>query len=113
MKIVYIAGPYRGATANETYKNIQTAREYAVKFWGLGFAVFCPHLNSAFMDGVTDDKIFLKAGLRFLRAADFIFMVPGWVKSQGAMAEYKEAMKLGVPEIGLFDNCAIVPGDIT
>ena len=90
---IFISGPYRGETPNDIHKNISVAREYAVSLWEKGYAVFCPHLNTAFMDGVCPDENFLKGDLLFLKKCDYIFMLPGWKNSVGAIAERNYALK--------------------
>ena len=48
IKIIYIAGKYRGNTKEEVDSNITLAKEYAIKIWKMGHACFCPHTNSAY-----------------------------------------------------------------
>ncbi len=96
-KIVYIAGPYRGATINETYNNIQAARDVACFFAKKGVMFFCPHTHTAMMDGVTSDEFFLEMGKEFIKKCDAVYMVDGWEKSVGSVAEKKLAEELGMP----------------
>jgi len=97
MKLVYIAGAYRGDGKLDTiYENIQTARKYAKKYWELGYAVICPHMNSALMDGVCDDKIFLDGDIEILKRCDIIVMLPNWEQSDGATKEVYEAWENGL-----------------
>jgi dienelactone hydrolase len=101
VKIVYTAGCYRGEP-NEVYENIQSARYYARELWKLGYAVICPHLNTAFMDApdLTNDH-FIKGDLSILQFCDYIYMLPGWEKSEGAKIELKFARDNGIPELEL------------
>lgn len=92
MKIAYISGPYRSGTVNGIYENIQKARAIALKYWRLGYAVICPHINTAFMDGENDSDMFLAGDIEILKRCDIIVMMPGWGKSEGAIEEYKEAV---------------------
>ena len=89
MKVAYIAGPYRGNTVNDIAENIARAREVALKYWGKGYAVFCPHMNTAFMDGACDDddKVFIVGGAEILKRCDVIVMMKDWAKSSGARDE--------------------------
>lgn len=98
MKIAYIAGPYRADTVSGIRANIERARVVAEKHWKMGYAVFCPHMNSALMDGIIPDEQFLKAGLNFLDMCDTIVMMKGWEKSAGSRDELEMA-KLGKMEI--------------
>jgi dienelactone hydrolase len=99
LKVIYVAGKYRGKCENEVYENIQHARRAARKLWQQGWCVICPHLNSEFMGGVDTDKMFLEGGLELLRRSDAIFMLLGFDTSEGAKAELAEAKRLGVPVI--------------
>lgn len=57
-EVVYIAGAYRGKNIHEITKNINAAREAAIKYWKKGYTVICPHSNSALMDGSVPDEFF-------------------------------------------------------
>jgi len=95
MKLVYIAGPYRAMSENQVLLNIIQARSYALKYWRLGFAVICPHLNSAFMgEGPNTDDKFLEGGLELVRRCDVVVMIPGWKQSRGALTEHELARAL-------------------
>jgi len=98
MRVAYVSGPYRSKQGiNGVYQHIQLAREVAVRLWRYGYAVLCPHLNSALMDGIVSDLSFLEADLEMLRRCDLVVMVPGWQHSEGACAEREEALRLGMP----------------
>ena len=95
MKVAYIAGAYRGDGMPDTiYENITIARSYAKKYWQMGYAVFCPHMNTAFMDGACEDEIWLSGALEIMRRCDVLILLPGWEKSSGSVAELKEAERL-------------------
>jgi len=93
MKLAYIAGPYRAETPHVIYGNIMLAGKYAQKYWKLGYAVICPHLNRALMDGVVPDALFLDGDMVMLRKCDIVVMMPNWRSSNGAAAELKEAKR--------------------
>ncbi len=97
MNIVYIAGAYRGNGKPDTiFENIIIARKYAKKYWRLGYAVFCPHMNTAFMDGACNDKVWLKGDIEIMKRCDIVVMLPNFKNSQGAIAEYAEAKRIGL-----------------
>jgi len=88
MKLVYISGAYRSKFGiNGIAENIWKARKVALKYWKLGFAVICPHLNTAFLDGSCPDQVWLKGDLEMLKRCDIIVMLKGYKKSSGALEE--------------------------
>jgi len=93
MKIAYVCGPYRADTIVGTGDNIQRAKEAAKVLWKSGYAVLCPHMNSAMLDGLVPDKQFLAAGLRMLEVSDVVFVLDKWSGSKGSVAEVKRAKK--------------------
>lgn len=96
-KLVYISGPYRSVPGLSTVvDNVWRARACAMKYWEKGYTVFCPHLNSAFMDGIIPDAEFLEADIVILRRCDIIVMMEGWGASIGAIKEHEEAEKSGI-----------------
>lgn len=97
MLVAYVAGPYRSETIYGIEQNIQRAKRLAAELWKHGYAVICPHANSAFMDGVCDDETFLKGGLELLRRSDFIVILDGWENSEGTRKELELAKSLGIP----------------
>ena len=51
-KLAYVAGPYRSKLGRlGILINIMRARKIARLLWKQGYAVICPHSNSAFMSG--------------------------------------------------------------
>lgn len=96
MQVVYVAGPYRADTVAGIVENIGAAKKVAEKWWKDGFAVFCPHLNSALMDGIVPDEAFLAGDLEIMKRCDILVMVPGWEKSAGARAERDVAKECGL-----------------
>lgn len=92
----FISGPYRAKTTNETRRNIRIAEEAAEEYWRKGYAVICPHLNSAFFDGACDDERFLIGYEEMVPWADLVVLLPGWETSAGARREYERALSLGI-----------------
>lgn len=87
MEVAYLAGKYRGKTVSEIEENIALARRGAKKLWRDGYAVICPHMNTAFMDGVVDDDRFLLGDIEIINRCDVVFMLPNWKESEGAKRE--------------------------
>ena len=97
MQIAYIAGPYRASTKLGVIRNILKARKAAKKYWRKGYAVFCPHLNSALMDRCAPEEVFLRGDLEFLKYADILVVIPGWERSTGTLGEIEFAKSKGIP----------------
>ena len=99
MKLVFISGAYRNGGYAGVETNIQHARKEAVKLWQMGYAVICPHLNTAHFDGLCPDDIWLKGDLEILKRCDVIYMLNNWHNSQGAKAELELAQQKGLEVI--------------
>lgn len=97
MKVVYIAGPFRGPNAWEIEKNIRRAEELSFQCWANGFAAICPHANTRFFDGALSNDIFLEGDLEIVRRCDALLMTADWALSAGAMGERSLALDLGIP----------------
>lgn len=102
MKVVYIAGPFRGANAWEVEQNIRRAEEYAFKVWGMGMAALCPHTNTRFFDGTLTDDIWLEGTKELLRRCDAMYVLPGWTESAGTKGEMVVAEEMGIPQFYIF-----------
>ena len=102
MKVAYISGSYRARTIFGVIWNILKARKVALKYWRRGYAVICPHMNTALFDGKCPDDVWLKGGIAFIRRLrpaphkDVVIMMEGWRMSEGAKAESAAAAKRGV-----------------
>ena len=100
MKVVYIAGKYRGPNAWAVEQNIRAAEEVAARVWAMGMVALCPHANSRHMEGVASDEHFLAGTLELMRRCDAVLLVPNWRDSDGARKEVAEAERLGLPVFG-------------
>jgi hypothetical protein len=87
MKLLYIAAPYRAKTIVSLQQNIYDAKLMAMYYWNKGYAVICPHLNSANFDGLVPDKEFLAGTKLMLSKCDIIAMHPNWKQSAGCIDE--------------------------
>ena len=97
MKIAYVAGRYRAKTPDGIFNNIMAAKEVAKELWKMGYSVICPHLNTAFFDGVVLDEQFLKADLEIVNRCDLIVVVDNWKDSEGAKVEVALAIDKNIP----------------
>jgi hypothetical protein len=96
VKLVYVAGAFRAASAWLVEQNIRKAEALALEVWKLGAAVVCPHTNTRFFDGALPDATFLAGDLEILSRCDAVLMVEGWEQSRGAVAESVFATDKGI-----------------
>ena len=90
--VIYVAGPYRAVDWQLIDMNIEIARAQAIKLWQQGWAVICPHLNTAHFDGYCEGHVWLEGYLEILKLCAAIYMLPGWGKSDGARTELAKAV---------------------
>jgi len=102
MKVIYVAGKYSGKSYSEISDNIAKAEQAAIQLWRLGWAVICPHKNSAHFEiyekvaGITYNT-WLNGDLELLSRSDAILLLDGWKDSNGAVKEKLKAVELGIP----------------
>jgi hypothetical protein len=96
MKVIFVSGPYRADTKAGIAQNIKAAREAAKELWRQGWAVFCPHMNTAHFWNVVPDADYLAGDLEILSRCDAIYMLRNWRDSSGAIAEHDAAVDWGL-----------------
>jgi hypothetical protein len=97
MKIVYIAGPFRGPTAWDIERNVRRAEELGFEVSKLGAMPLIPHTNTRFFHGNGTDAFWLEGTLELLRRSNAVITVDGWTNSSGARGEVVEARALSLP----------------
>ncbi|MCP4967400.1 MAG: DUF4406 domain-containing protein [bacterium] len=97
MKVVYIAGPFRGPTAWDVERNIRRAEELAFEVANLGAMPLCPHTNTRFFDGTLTGDFWLRGTMELLRRCDAMILTPDGENSAGASAERVEAELIRMP----------------
>ena len=102
MRVVYIAGKFRGATPWQVQQNVRAAEEAALAVWRMGLFALCPHKNTEHFDKELADDVFVEGTKEMLRRCDAVLLVPGWTASVGARGEAVEAQRLGLPIFGGF-----------
>lgn len=90
MKLIYIAGPYRG----NVEENVKKAQFIGDKLVEAGVAFVCPHSNGSPHDG-GDDSYWLESTLEIMRRCDGVLLLSGWTNSSGTLGEIREALRLG------------------
>lgn len=97
MKLVYIAGPYRGPNSWAIEQNIRRAEDVAAQVWRAGLAALCPHANARHMlEGNVTDEHALAGTMEMMRRCDAVVLIPGWGTSAGTRMEREEAMRRGI-----------------
>jgi hypothetical protein len=86
--VIYIAGPITGKENRN--REAFVAKECALK--KLGHSV----LNPTRLPVGLSEAQYMDICLAMIRAADEVHFLPGWEKSDGAIAEYHYAKKLGL-----------------
>lgn len=101
MKVIYIAGKYRGPNAWAIEQNIRAAEDVAARVAAMGHMPMVTQSMTRFIDGANADEQFWVDGtLEIMRRCDAVVLVPNWRDSEGARAEVAEAERLGLPVFG-------------
>ena len=87
MKVIFISGPYRAKTYMGIHRNIEEARKAAIQLWQQGWAVICPHMNTAHFDGACPDQVWLNGALEILHRCDAVYVLKKWETSEGTKQE--------------------------
>jgi len=94
--LVFISGSYTADTREGIEKNVAIAASFKKDIEELGFTVFCPHVHYHGDTHLTWDQIMQRC-VPVERLCSAVFMVPKWVTSEGARAEYREAEENDIP----------------
>ena len=97
MKLAYVAGSYRANSEWGLVVNIRMAEIVASHLWRAGFAVLCPHKNTAHFGGLCPDKVFLDGDLEMLSRCDLVVVTEDYKRSIGTLAEIEFAIGRGTP----------------
>lgn len=100
--LIYVSGPYRSTEPNGICKNIQHAREAAIKLWEAGHTPICPHLNMAHFEEDCDlpGDAYVTRDLLIIARCDALFLLddhPRWGQSTGTLTELEFSQHIGVP----------------
>lgn len=114
MKVVYVAGPFRGANAWEVEQNVREAEEISLEIWRLGAAVICPHANTRFFQGAAPDEVWINGTMEILRRCDAVVVVRTAGKrsrkiSTGTIEEIREALYLRKPVFYVYRDFEATP----
>ena len=96
MRVVYVAGKFRGPSHWAIHEHIRAAERVALSVWALGAAALCPHLNTIHFQDALPDDVWLAGDLALLGRCDALMTVDNWRESQGARAEVAYAHAHGI-----------------
>ena len=101
IKIAYIIGPYRADSVYDIHTNIFAAETLAAYCALAGVFPYCPHKNTAYLDGLTDDELWLEGNKELLRRgiADIGIVSARYKESSGSLEEIKLCTELNIPLI--------------
>jgi len=97
MKVVYIAGPFRGPTPWDVECNIRDAEGLALAVAQAGAMPLCPHTMMRYFDKQCTDGFWLEGALELLRRCDAVLFAELWEESKGSVGEHEEAVRRGMP----------------
>lgn len=104
MKLIYIAGPFRAPTAWGIAENVRAAERVGLDVARLGAFPIIPHAMTAHFHGECSDDLWLSGTIDLLRRCDGAVFIPGWGKSRGSRAEWRECCALAIPHCDLDDS---------
>jgi hypothetical protein len=97
MKLIYVAGPYRGPNALEIERNTRRAEELGVKVAMLGAMPMIPPANNRYFNGILDDRFWFLGNLEWMRRCDGAIFTRDWQRSSAARQEHDECERRGLP----------------
>jgi hypothetical protein len=97
VKVLYIAGPYRGRDAWAIEYNIRRAEAVALEVWAMGIVALCPHTMTRFYQGALPEATWLAGDLELLKRCDGVLAIARWQESTGASIEVRYALERGLP----------------
>jgi nucleoside 2-deoxyribosyltransferase len=106
MRVVYVAGAFRGPSHWAIAQHIHAAEAVALAVWRLGAAALCPHANTAHFQDAAPDRVWLDGDLAMLERCDALVTVDNWRASTGAQAEVAHAIARGIPVFHALDDLA-------
>lgn len=97
MKVIYIAGKFRGPDAWAVEQNIRRAEERGFDVAQMGASPLIPHTNTRFFNGTLTEQFWLDATLAAMLKCDAVLTVDNWSNSQGAIEEVRVARERDMP----------------
>ncbi len=96
MKLIYIAGPFRGTTPWDVAENVRAAERYGLAVAKGGAYPVIPHANTQHFDKQMSDHFWINGTMALMLKCDAVAFMPNWEESEGAKAEARECEKVGM-----------------
>jgi hypothetical protein len=103
MTVIYIAGPFRGATPWDVEQHVRHAEALAFEVAQLGAMPLCPHTNTRFFHGTMTEQFWLDGTVELMSRCDGVVLTDDWHRSLGARDEVARAHQLGLPVFDTVD----------
>lgn len=97
MRVVYIAGPFRGKTTWDVAQNVRRAEALGLEVARLGAMPLIPHANTHLFDGQQTDQFWIDGTLELLKRCDALITTDDWERSSGARGEVAYALANSIP----------------
>jgi hypothetical protein len=102
MKRVYIAGAYSSDNVLGVLDNIRKGMRAGLDVLLLGYAPFVPWFDHQFQFMLQDGEslnveTYKQYSMAWLEASQAVYVIPGYEKSMGTMAEITRAHELNIP----------------
>jgi hypothetical protein len=112
--IVYVAGPFTGATPWDVACNVRDAETWGLEVARAGGMPLIPHANTSLFSGQLTEAFWYQGTLELMRRCDGIFVferirIDGQ-PSPGVAAEIAEARRIGMPLLDVTDIATDDPG---
>ncbi len=104
MKVIYLAGPFRGKDHWVIWQNVNHAAALALDVWKAGYACVCPHMNTFCFQDAAPDHVWLDGDLAILAKCDALLLTDNWERSTGARAELDFALNQQIPAFFTLDS---------
>jgi hypothetical protein len=106
MKLIYIAGPYRGTTPWDVECNVRRAELSSLQIAKLGGVPVCPHSMYRYFDKQCNEEFWIKATMDIMLRCDGALFGPGWQQSAGSIGEYEMAGEVSMPRFLTINDAA-------
>lgn len=108
MKLVYVAGSFRGKTPWDVAQNVRRAEVAGLEVAKAGAMPVIPHANTANFDGQLTGKFWLDGTMEILKRCDAIYVFDrrDLTSSSGTRAEHDYAKSVDMPIFFHLDRLA-------